>query len=84
LFGAANRAHRFFAMDFTFGTFGLLAIHLAFGTGADWVALGRAHRIVTQPLALRMALCLDCQFGGGSKSDKARQEGNLSHCNLKY
>jgi len=84
LLGTTDGTHGLFAVDFAFGTFGLLAVHLAFGTGADRVALGRAHRIVTQPLALRMALCLDCQFRGGSKSDKARQEGNLSHCNLKY
>jgi hypothetical protein len=54
--GATDRADGFFAVNFTFGAFRGFAVHLAFGASAHRVAFGGAHWVVTQPLALRVAL----------------------------
>jgi len=53
---ASHRANRLFAMNLTLGTFSRLAVHLALGASADWVALCRANGIITKPFALRVAL----------------------------
>ena len=45
-FGATDRAHGFFAVNFTFGAFGRFAVHLAFRASAHGVALGGADRVV--------------------------------------
>jgi len=56
LFRTTDGAHGFFTVNFAFGTFGGFAVHLALRTSADGVAFGRAHRVVAQPFALRVAL----------------------------
>jgi len=53
--GATNRALRLFAVHGALGAFGLLALHFALRTCANRVALGRAHRVIALPAALRVA-----------------------------
>jgi hypothetical protein len=64
ILGASDAAHRLLAVDFTLGTLSGLAVHLALRSGTDGVALGRAHRVVAEPLALGVAL------GGRGHSQK--------------
>lgn len=79
LFGAAYRAHWFFAVYFALGALRLFAVHLAFRTSADGVAFCGADGIVTKPLALRVALSLDSNLRGSSESNNAGNDGEFHH-----
>jgi len=59
---AANVALRLVAVHSAFGAGSLFALDLALRALADRVALGRAHRVVALPAALRMAVCLSVEF----------------------
>jgi len=79
ILGASDRAHGFLAVDFAFGAFGRFAVHLALGSSADWVTLGRADRVIAQPFALRMALSTK------DHTDQSNKQKNNSHfLNRKY
>jgi hypothetical protein len=72
--GASHRAHGFLAVNFTLGALSGLAVHLALRASANRVALGRADRVVTQPLALGVALS---RHGWGSQGQNNEGEHEL-------
>jgi hypothetical protein len=53
--GAADRANRALAVDGALGARYLFTFHFALRASANWVADGRALRVIAHPLASRMA-----------------------------
>jgi hypothetical protein len=82
LLGAAHGADRFLAVDFAFGALGLFAVHLAFRAGAHGVALGGAHGIIAEPLALRVALSANSDLGGGNHANAEKHNGGEFHLSM--
>jgi len=56
VFRATNRAFRLLAVYSAFCTFGLLTLHLTFGTRADRVTHSWARRIIALPTTSRVAV----------------------------
>jgi hypothetical protein len=75
LLGAADGADGLLAVNLALGAFGGLAVHLAFGTSAHGVALGGAHGVIAQPLALRVALGRGGHGHGNEKKSNDRLHG---------
>jgi hypothetical protein len=71
---ASDGADGFLAVHFALGTLSRLAVHLALGSGAHRVAFGGTDGIVTQPLALRVALS-----GGGHGQESNNSEYQIFH-----
>jgi len=82
VFGAADRTFGLFAVHRAFGTFRLLALHLAFRASTDGVADRRARRVVALPATSRVAVLLATfavSFGFGFGVHLGRRRRDYHH-----
>jgi hypothetical protein len=73
LLRASDGADGLFAVNLALSALSRLAVHLALGASTHGVALGRAHGVVTKPLALWVAL------GGHSRGGKRQDNEGKDH-----